>query len=205
MVALQYQVLDSFTSEPFAGNPAAVMILDRPLPDHTMQLIAREMNLAETSFVVRTDKSDTFDLRWFTPVLEAPLCGHATLAAAAVLGLDRAIFRTKISGELIALKRPKFETYDGVLEQYELEFPAATTITPSEEQRTTYLSAIANLVNLDENDLREQIDDIVTGGPGFERFLVIRFRDGFDLAAQKVSPDPLVRLNPLFLVSDDPS
>jgi len=78
-----YQV-DAFTNTLFAGNPAAVCILDSEwLPDDTMQQIAAENNLAETAFVVGTGKS--YSIRWFTPTMEVDLCGHATLASAHVL------------------------------------------------------------------------------------------------------------------------
>ena len=78
-------VVDSFTDRPFAGNPAAVALVDRFPADSEMQLIAREMNLSETAFVA--SRSDgAYDLRWFTPAVEVDLCGHATLATAHVLG-----------------------------------------------------------------------------------------------------------------------
>src|SRR5580704_7629678 len=78
-------VVDSFTDRPFAGNPAAVAVVDAFPDEARMQLIAREMNLSETAFVVpRSDGSH--DLRWFTPTVEVDLCGHATLATAHVLG-----------------------------------------------------------------------------------------------------------------------
>jgi PhzF family phenazine biosynthesis protein len=78
--------VDSFTSTPFAGNPAAVCVLERAREDPWMQAVAREMNLAETAFLVR--RGDEFDLRWFTPTIEVDLCGHATLASAHVLWED---------------------------------------------------------------------------------------------------------------------
>ena len=75
--------VDAFTRRLFAGNPAAVVILEDPLPDSTLQAIAAENNLAETAFLISND--DDYDLRWFTPKVEVPLCGHATLASAAVV------------------------------------------------------------------------------------------------------------------------
>lgn len=75
--------LDAFTTRRFAGNPAAVMVLDRFLEDAVLQTIAAENNLSETAFLVR--ERDDFKLRWFTPSVEVPLCGHATLASAAVV------------------------------------------------------------------------------------------------------------------------
>jgi PhzF family phenazine biosynthesis protein len=75
--------VDAFASRLFAGNPAAVMPMDRFPSDAVMQAIAAENNLAETAFFV--PEGDDYRLRWFTPTVEVPLCGHATLASAAVV------------------------------------------------------------------------------------------------------------------------
>jgi PhzF family phenazine biosynthesis protein len=68
--------LDSFTTTRFAGNPAAVVVLEQFLPDASLQAIAAENNLAETAFLV-IDGAE-HHLRWFTPTVEVKLCGHAT-------------------------------------------------------------------------------------------------------------------------------
>jgi PhzF family phenazine biosynthesis protein len=113
-----YQV-DAFTSKVFSGNPAAVCILDQWIDDRLLQSIASENNLSETAFLVQTGNG--FDLRWFTPVTEVALCGHATLASAFVLfvcrgWLDENIrFQTRKSGQLIVSKR------DGLLD---MDFPS---------------------------------------------------------------------------------
>ena len=78
----QYQV-DAFSTQIFSGNPAAVCPLDHWLDDELLQAIAAENNLSETAFFVPTELG--FQLRWFTPLAEVNLCGHATLAAAHVL------------------------------------------------------------------------------------------------------------------------
>lgn len=75
--------VDAFTNQPFAGNPAAVCLLDGPRDPDWMQKVAREMNLSETAFLVKQE--DGYNLRWFTPAVEVDLCGHATLASAHVL------------------------------------------------------------------------------------------------------------------------
>jgi PhzF family phenazine biosynthesis protein len=75
--------VDAFADKPFSGNPAAVCILEAPREHGWMQLVAREMNLSETAFLVKRDGG--YDLRWFTPAVEVDLCGHATLASAHVL------------------------------------------------------------------------------------------------------------------------
>lgn len=107
--------VDAFTAEPFKGNPAAVCLLESPLEDDVMQAIAAEMNLSETAFVSSVEQrsfaeSVEFLLRWFTPKVEVPLCGHATLATSKVLfdvmGLpsDQISFHTQ-SGMLVARKK----------------------------------------------------------------------------------------------------
>jgi PhzF family phenazine biosynthesis protein len=98
--------VDAFTDRPFAGNPAAVVLLDGPADAVWMQSVAAEMNLAETAFLERR-ADGWYGLRWFTPTVEVDLCGHATLASAHVLwteGLDTSevlTFETR-SGELRA-------------------------------------------------------------------------------------------------------
>lgn len=78
-------MVDAFTDRPFSGNPAAVAVLDEFPDDRHMQQVAAEMALAETAYCVPRADGD-FDLRWFSPVVEVALCGHATLATAHVLG-----------------------------------------------------------------------------------------------------------------------
>ena len=75
--------VDAFTDTPFGGNPAGVCLLDAPRPSAWMQGVAREMNVSETAFVEPLDTG--FGLRWFTPVTEVDICGHATIAASHVL------------------------------------------------------------------------------------------------------------------------
>jgi len=121
-----YQV-DAFTSKVFSGNPAAVCLLDGWIDDSILQALAAENNLSETAFLVRNAWG--FDLRWFTPVTEVALCGHATLASAFVLFACRSWpegsirFGTRQSGELVVTRRDDF---------LEMDFPArpAYTRTP---------------------------------------------------------------------------
>ena len=113
----QYQV-DAFASRAFGGNPAAVCPLECWLGDDVLQAIAEENNLSETAFFVPSEKG--FALRWFTPLKEIDLCGHATLATAHILferlGYPRQIitFETR-SGELFVEKKGKW---------LEMNFPA---------------------------------------------------------------------------------
>lgn len=99
-------VVDAFASKPFTGNPAGVCILDKPLENEQMQKIANEMNLAETAFITKVEGA--FNLRWFTPVKEVELCGHATLSAAHILwekfnvNKDKSLIFSTLSGDLVS-------------------------------------------------------------------------------------------------------
>lgn len=128
--------LDSFSNEAFKGNPAAVCLIIREYDDALLQKIAAEMNLSETAFIYVDDfktirSVDTFRLRWFTPQVEVNLCGHATLAAAAVLFNEYHLIKDVI----------KFETLSGQLlarktdEKIQLNFPLieSSTCEPDEK------------------------------------------------------------------------
>ena len=112
---MMYQV-DAFANKLFAGNPAAVCLMDEWLPDELMQDIAAENNLAETAFAVQTGEG--FELRWFTPETEVALCGHATLATAHVIYSTRPetvspiIFESRESGTLEVHKQGSWLVLD---------------------------------------------------------------------------------------------
>lgn len=90
---MRLYLVDAFTHKAFAGNPAAVVLLDAPADPAWMQSVAAEMKHSETAFVV-TGGDGPLPLRWFTPAAEVDLCGHATLATAHVLGGDQ-VFDTR--------------------------------------------------------------------------------------------------------------
>ena len=111
--------VDAFTDKPYAGNPAAVCILEEAADEEWMQNVAREMNLSETAFLYPLEGE--FSLRWFTPSVEVALCGHATLASAHVLWEE---------GHLARDRQARFRTKSGLLtaelkgDWIELDFPA---------------------------------------------------------------------------------
>lgn len=118
MITLKIYHINTFSSEDFKGNPAGVVPMDFWISDELMQKIANQNGLSETAFFVKTSRG--FAIRWFTPEVEVPLCGHATLASGYVLTEflnhpdDRILFESK-SGDLEFVKK------DG---QYYLDFPA---------------------------------------------------------------------------------
>ena len=111
MTQLRLRTVDAFTDQPFAGNPAAVVVLDEAPPDDWMAAVARETKQSDTGFVVRQASTDAdFALRWFTQgAVEVDLCGHATLAAAHCLfedGIGEPVRFATRSGVLTVSKRP---------------------------------------------------------------------------------------------------
>ena len=115
---LKQYVVDAFTDHVFAGNPAAVCVMDTWLPDEHLMKITRENNLSETAFAVK--EGEGYRLRWFTPGGEIDLCGHATLATAYVI--TRFVEPDR--------KQVAFETLSGTLtvakkgDLFEMDFPA---------------------------------------------------------------------------------
>lgn len=111
MTVLPIYYVNAFSSTPFSGNPAAVVLLEEWLPDATLITLASEINLPETAFLVDDH------IRWFTPKIEVPLCGHATLATAFVLKTikhapDNLFKFHSLSGELTVSCQDSFFTLD---------------------------------------------------------------------------------------------
>jgi PhzF family phenazine biosynthesis protein len=128
--------VDAFTKKPFRGNPAAVCILEKPCDDSVLGSIAAEMNLSETAFLRKLDKKPvkdarSFSLRWFTPKTEVYLCGHATLATAAVLFYDVGTLASEVSFETKSGALTARLDNDGIF----LDFPADETkpVDPSKD------------------------------------------------------------------------
>ena len=128
-----YSIIDAFTDQPFGGNPAAVVLLEDAFPNDYLQRIAAEFNLSETAFL-RPMGNGYWSLRWFTPVKEVELCGHATLASAHALwnewkiSDDELSFAT-LSGELKA-RRGSLNNDEGPsIKVIKLDFPVEDTRT----------------------------------------------------------------------------
>ncbi|MFD2474868.1 PhzF family phenazine biosynthesis protein [Amycolatopsis silviterrae] len=109
---MDFHLVDAFTDQAFAGNPAGVVVLDRPADARWMQQVAAEMKHSETAFVVNSGEGAK-SLRWFTPTDEVSLCGHATIAVTHVLG-GHQVYDT-LSGQLTCTKA------DGWID---MDFPA---------------------------------------------------------------------------------
>lgn len=142
--------VDAFSSEIFGGNPAAVVAISGDwLADSVLQAIAAENNVSETAFVRQIGHG--FQLRWFTPMIEVPLCGHATLATAAVIH--------EVLGKMSTHSVVKFDTASGPLfvhagkREYTLDFPSRPT-RPS----ALPISTIENALQVQVKELWESVD-----------------------------------------------
>ncbi|TDL21705.1 Diaminopimelate epimerase-like protein [Rickenella mellea] len=188
---LSYTVADAFTKRVFGGNPASVIVLDKDhaLSDATLQLIAREFNVSQTAFITPTDdlstanESRSFGLRWFTPTVEVPLCGHATLASAHVLFSSPHIIPKDV-------KSIAFHTLSGELTcgrlgdgRVELELPAGVVKKAEAELEKRAIDAV-------HKALGETVEVKFVGrgeGPTYKNYLLVHLDDSFDLKRAKVN------------------
>ncbi len=178
---MQYYVVDAFAKEPFTGNPAGVCPLDGPVDADLMQKIAFENNLAETAFFYRD--GEDYRLRWFTPVDEIDLCGHATLASAYVVmqfvdkGASSVRFHTQ-SGLLTVQKDG-----DSLLMDFPSRKPGPCAVPPGLEDalgvavRETYLFRDL-LIVLDSEDA------VLAVKPDYGKLLKIKGPMGFVVTAK---------------------
>ena len=129
---MKQYIVDAFTSQPFAGNPAAVCVMDCWPSEESMMKLAMENNLSETAFIVK--EPEGYRLRWFTPGTEVELCGHATLASAFVVlnfyEIDRDVVEFNTVSGLLTIRR-KGNLYEMDFPTYEL---AEIPVTDAMEQ-----------------------------------------------------------------------
>ncbi len=182
-----YQV-DAFTDTPFKGNPAGVMIVDKGCDSAWMQNIAMEMNLSETAFVIPAEGG--FEIRFFTPTNEVPLCGHATLASAHIiyeLGLvkptDTINFKAQVGdlfikkeADWIAMNFPRYS-----LTQLNIPegFKESVGFNPMETYSSSYNWIIA---------IADSEADIIHANPNFENLKATGLGH-LMITAKSTSPD----------------
>ena len=171
---MQTYFVDSFTNEPFKGNPAGVCLLDKELSKEKMQLIAKETGFSETAFVKENTEKGTYSIRYFSPKKEIPLCGHATLASAKIIFDKLALTKiTFLTGENVELKIEKEN------ENIVMSFPVYDTT--SLTVPATMLSALG-------------IDQVKkTSYSPKNKIILLEINDAQTLAALKPDFDALVR------------
>jgi PhzF family phenazine biosynthesis protein len=214
-----YQV-DSFTSEPFKGNPAGVCFLNQQIDEIRMQQIAAEMNLSETAFVFAD--GDGYEIRYFTPSMEVKLCGHATLATSHLLyesgrvSADQQIKFLSKAGPLVASKRSRQIVMD--FPAYKLEkvnipedFYKATNLAPVELFRSNYdwhllhmsrpedvLNAVPNMQKIKESRFGNLILTAAAGESAQEDFVVRCFAPASDIPEDPVTGSAHCALTPFW-------
>lgn len=199
---MKQYIVDAFTDRPFHGNPAAVCVTDAWLSDEVMQAIAAENNLAETAFVVR--EGQRYRIRWFTPMTEEELCGHATLAASFVIltffesTADEARY-TSVSGDL-SVKR-KGDLFELNFPTYELkEIPVTDAMTRAFGARPekAILGLDLNCVFRDEDVVRNLAPDyeLLKTLPGRIWNATARGRE-YDCISRSFTPETTVPEDPV--------
>lgn len=195
-----YQI-DAFASRIFEGNPAAVCPLEAWLPDEVMQAIAAENNLSETAFFV--SKGSHYHIRWFTPVSEVNLCGHATLATAYVLFNILGVSKDKVefdsrSGKLAVTKDEEWLIMD---------FPAQPPIAcdfPKEILEAFDITPTACLKSEDYVVVFEREADVVAADPDFRHLNELDLR-GVIITAESTHYDFVARFfAPKYGIFEDP-
>ncbi len=166
-------IVDSFTHEPFKGNPAGVCLVEHELSDEVMLKIAQEFGLSETAFVKATDKADTYSIRFFSPRKEIPLCGHATLASAKVLfkntTLNEIHFITSNQIDLLIRKAdreiimefPVYDTIAATVPEIMLKALGLSSITQTSFSKESKIM----MLEIDDSDLLANLN------PDFEALL----------------------------------
>ena len=204
--------VDAFADKPFEGNPAAVVPLTQWLSDEQMLAIAAENNLAETAFFVPAG-AGKYDLRWFTPEVEVPLCGHATLASAHVIfnhlvpTLSRVDFATKSGtltvdrgeGGLLVMALPAYKAAPHPdAEEFREALEEALDMTPLELVKANYTIALFKTADevseIDADavaDTLQEFDEecLVVTAPGTEL--------GFDFVSRFFAPGKGVHEDPV--------
>ncbi len=184
---LPFSQVDAFADGAFTGNPAAVMFLERWLPDPVLQGIAADNNLSETAFLVPHDGAEAdFELRWFTPKLEVALCGHATLASGHVVldalpDLPLARFLTRQAGLLtvardgdgLAMRLPAWPADRPVTQAEEAAVSAALRTLPVEVWARGHDYLVAMFDSPDEvRSLQPDFAAILALAPGVDLMLI---------------------------------
>lgn len=172
MQRIETYIVDSFTDKPFKGNPAGICFLNKELSNTQMQSIAKELGLSETAFIIPIDELNKYAIRYFSPIMEIPLCGHATLAASKVL------FEINPKMDIIHFKN--IQNLDLMIRKYgvkiEMEFPVYNTVpqvAPDELLNALGLDKISNSeYNKETNILLLEIENselLKNLSPDFER------------------------------------
>jgi len=195
-----YQI-DAFAENIFEGNPAAVCPLEEWLPEQVMQSIAEENNVSETAFFVPTERG--FHIRWFTPVAEVDLCGHATLASAYVifthLGFEEKIINFESKSGLLTVKQNE----DLLIMSFPSQPPSPCQI-PDEIVQEFQTTPVECLKSEDYIVVFGSEEEIIAAQPDFHALSILDLR-GVAITAKSNNYDFIARFfAPKYGVNEDP-
>ena len=144
---IETYIVDSFTDKPFKGNPAGVCVLNQDLSNEKMQSIAKELGLSETAFITQIDKRNKYAIRFFSPIMEIPHCGHATLAASKIL--------FEINTNITNIHFTNIQNLDLIIRRngnnIEMDFPIYNTVAASAPGELLKALGIDDIVNCEFN------------------------------------------------------
>ena len=199
---MKQYIVDAFTNQQFKGNPAAVCVLEKDIPDELMQKIAIENNLSETAFVKK--EGEGYRLRWFTPGCEVSLCGHATLATTFVL----ANFYDK---EVMTFE---YETLSGRInvkkngDSFQLDMPAQSIVMISPSEKTLNAvgqTPVETFFTCDVVCVLDKEEDVYNFQPDFEKIAGIEDGEGLIITAPSEKYDFVSRcFYPKEAIDEDP-
>jgi PhzF family phenazine biosynthesis protein len=171
---LETYIVDSFTDKPFKGNPAGVCVLKKKLSDSKMQAIAKELGLSETAFILNIVNHTAYSIRYFSPKMEIPLCGHATLASSKVL-FEKNPNWTEIHFKTIQQLDLVIRKCD---DKIEMEFPIYDTIpqlAPNDLLKALGIDEVINSEFNEETSILlleiESSEHLINLSPDFERLV----------------------------------
>ncbi|MEL7499074.1 MAG: PhzF family phenazine biosynthesis protein [Planctomycetota bacterium] len=190
-------IVDSFTAEPFRGNPAGVCLCETIPPESRMLNIAAELGLSETAFVVRRDDG-RYGIRYYSPKMEIPLCGHATLASAKVLfdrdpGVDAIHFvtgtdvhlETRLDGDRVAMKFPAYSLQDAEVPPAMLEALGLTAVVDTKYNSETDILMLVVDSSATLVDLKPDFELLVKSHDAIAGVLVTAAMDGeYDICSR---------------------
>lgn len=144
---IETYIVDSFTDKPFKGNPAGVCVLNHKLSDKQMQSIAKELGLSETAFIIQIEEQKKYSIRYFSPIMEIPLCGHATLASSKVL-FER-------NPKMVEIHFVNIQNLDLMIRKFddkiEMEFPIYDTVPQNAPDSLLEALGIDKIINSEYN------------------------------------------------------
>jgi len=200
MILKTYQI-DAFATKVFEGNPAMVVPLDAWIDDALMQKIAQENNLSETAFFVQKDK--VYELRWFTPLHEVDMCGHATLASAYVLfecmEYEREVIRFSTKSGILEVRKDK--------NKFIMDFPIQTIAPCDISQKIEEafgVKPLATFTSMDYIVVFENEEDVINATPKLARLKELDLR-GVCITSKSKKYDFVTRFfAPKYGIDEDP-